>query len=532
SAKLNAVGSYRIYGGASAQVLAAGTLSGGDRPLGMMYANVAVGDLDGDSTKEIIFAGRQDVQINSCNVIAANWDESISNLAFWSKGKSIPVNGNDWGFHPIPPLVAFNPQLTRASDHGTPDTLLAWNSILRCEAKNSDFTEGFKGLTSIGLPVYTNVFAADVNGDQRDELVSLSSVGGVGIEIFGLGTGNTFAVDTIPVTVGTFFTLGAADLTAQSLILRYTGTSVKYTNPKIIAVIASPPFYANAADTPAFGNAGTSLGMTSSASQTKANVFSVNANFSFGATANCPLWGDLGDLEIKYTFGASFSTGFERTTETSCTHRYTTLAGSDAVVYSCVPYDVYSYEVLHSPNANAIGTSVTVDIPRSPQVILMDKDLFNLIPENPLLVESSILTHSIGDPYTYMNLTQATALFTQNPKGLIDVEGINSPSGDNQVAESIVCITDSKGTSYGGGLSFTVSVEEVAFGALFGAEMGFSDEFTYTVQTSESTELSGAVPGSSLAENQVFKFGILGYQKTEPSLQATPFMVVSYWVGR
>jgi hypothetical protein len=532
SAKANAVGCYKIYEGSTPSVIATGTLGGGTCPLTLMYANVALGDLDGDGRKEVIFAGRQDMSLNSCNVVAADWSSTSLNLSFWSSGYTIAVAGGDWAYNPIPPLVAFNPAVVTDTSTTYPETLLAWDNILTYSTSSTKFTQGYKGLMTIPRSVYTNVAAADVNYDNQDELISLSSVGGVGIEIYSF-EGAAYAKTTIPAQVTSsgdkFMSVCTADLTGQSVVLQYLGTTVKYTNPQLIAVLASPPYYSDATSNGAFGNCGTSFGTSTGTTTSYSDSFTLSASFSIGVSVEAPLWGSVGSTEEKYTLGASFSYGFEAEKEVSYSHNYTTMAGNDAVIFSCIPFDVYSYKVLNSPNGSAVGTTITVDIPRTPQIIEMERSAFNALPSNTLSIGSSVLVHTLGIPSSYNNYTNISTLCNAASGGLIDPTGMTSPVGTGAYATSTVSLSQSKGTQLGAGLSYTASIQTVTAGVLFGAEVGFSDDFEYSVSTSKQTEISGSVPGIN-STDKAFQFGIAGYNLTVPNLQSSPFMVVTYWV--
>jgi hypothetical protein len=458
----------------------------------------------------------------------AKWSSTSSNLSFWSSGNTIAVTGSDWAFHPIPALVAFNPDPKTGDADARPDTLLAWNTVFRYDSTTQKLATGYKGLSAISLPVYTNACAGDVNYDNQDELISLSSAAGVGFEVYSLGSGNSFTRTAIPATVGTYMSLCAADLTGQSVVFEYLGTSVKYTNPQVIGVLASCPYYESAASNPAFGNASTDLTMTKTTSTDKTSSFTLETSFSVGASADCPLWGKAGEMEVRYTLGASFGFGFSESMEYSCSDTYSTLAGKDAVIYSCIPFDVYEYRVVNSPNAEAIGTTVTVNIPRTAQIVLMDRDTYNALPNNPAKVGSSVLSHTAGKPHSYKGFADINALCAASG-GLIDTVGDTSPVGASTVRASTVSVSKGSGTILGGGISISASVEEVVLGCLFGAEIGFSSEFEYTVTTSDSTEISGSVPGIN-AEDSPFTFGIAGYKLQDATVQSTPFMVVNYWV--
>jgi hypothetical protein len=527
SAKANAVGSYRIYGGAVPRLLASGSLGGGSCPLSLLYANVCLGDLDGDGRKEVIFAGRQDLVSNPCNVVAADWDAAGSTLAFWSQGHTIPVAGTDWGYNPIPPLVAFDPNPRTEQSKSRPEVLLAWDNILVCNPDTRAFSQGYKSLSTIARPLNTNVCAADINYDNQDELVSLSSAGGVGFEVYSLGSGNSFSRTTISASLsGNYVSSCVADLRGQSVVLEYLGSAVKYTNPQLVAVLASPPYYAADAGNSAFGNTCTSFGKATSSGQANSNSFTVSAGVIFGVQGDMPLWGDTLAETDKVTISASFTYAFENEREATVSHAYATMAGKDAVIFACIPYDVYSYRILSAPNSAVVGTTMTVDMPREPQVIQMERGAFNAIPLNPISVGSSVLSHTIGDPRSYPN-RQAIASACASG-GMYDPTGIPSPVGDGQYSTDTVSVSDGKSTTVGGGVSVEASVEITVLGALFGVEAGFSDDFSYTVTTTRTTEISGSVPG--ILSGSGFTFGVAGYNVADTKIQPAPFMVVTYWV--
>lgn len=531
SSKIGSIAYYRIFGGSSPSIISSGTLAQGVCPYSLMYANVALGDIDGDGRKEVLFAGRKDLTGNDCVLVAAAWDASSSGLKFFQNGFAVGnSDGGLWGFHSIAPLVAFNPDEKTAVKR---ELVLVWNSIVAYDSSAKTFSLGYKGLSYISLPVYTNVAAADLNYDHQDELISMSSVGGAGIETWSLGTGNSFTKTTlsVPITGTDYYpSLCAADLEGNSLTLRFKSQTVKYSNPSIVAVLASPPYYADAASNPAMGNTGTTFGTKKDTSNTSSTSFSVSASMTFGAEAEAPLEGDALKLRTTATLGASFTYAFESERETSCGHYFTYITGKDAVIFSCVPFDVYTYEILSAPNSATAGRTMTVDFPRDPQLIMMDRLAFNALPNNPLQVGSSVLVHTLGQPKSYRN-HDAVVQLCASDGDMYDDEGMTSPSDGNGIETSSVSSTNVNSKRVGTGASIVLSREAVVLGVVFGQELGFDTSFDYTVKTSTSTEISGSVPGINDSDSP-FWFGIAGYKLTDTSVQPNPFLVVTYWVGK
>jgi len=112
---------------------------------------------------------------------------------------------------------------------------------------------------------------------------------------------------------------------------------------------------------------------------------------------------------------------------------------------------------------------------------------------------------------------------------MYDPTGMTAPVGNSQLTTDTVCISQSKGTKMGTGLSIEASEEDVVLGVLFGASIGFSADFEYTVTTTDSTEISGTLPGINSSDS-VFQFGIAGYNYKDTAIQTNPFFVVTYWV--
>jgi hypothetical protein len=527
SSGTGSVAYYRVFGGSSPKLITDGSLAQGVAPYSLMYANVALGDIDGDGRKEVLFAGRKG---NDCVLVAAAWDASSSGLKFFPNGYAVGnSDGNLWGFHSVAPLVAFNPDEKTAVKR---ELVLVWNSVVAYDTTAKTFSLGYKGLSYISLPVYTNVAAADLNYDHQDELISMSSSGGVGIETWSLGTGNSFTKTTLGVPItGTDYYPGlcAADLEGNSLALRFKSQTIKYSDPRIVAVLASPPYYADAASNPSMGNTGTTFGMSKDDSKTSSTSFTVSASMTFGAEAETPLEGDALKLRTTATLGASFSYAFESEKTMSCSHSYTIMTGKDAVIFSCVPFDVYTYEILSAPNSATTGKTMTVDFPRDPQLIMMSRETFNALPFNPLQVGSSVLVHTLGQPKSYRN-HDAVVQLCASDGDMYDDAGMTSPSEASGFATSSVSSTNANSKRVGTGVSLSISREAVVLGVVFGQELGFDTSFDYTVKTSTSTEISGSVPGNDT--DLPFDFGIAGYKVTDASVQPNPFLVVTYWVGR
>jgi hypothetical protein len=212
---------------------------------------------------------------------------------------------------------------------------------------------------------------------------------------------------------------------------------------------------------------------------------------------------------------------------------YSTIGGEDLVIFTCIPIDVYTYKVLKASDPSAVGSTVTINMPRKPQLIPMEKSTFNALSNVPVNIGSSVLTHTIGSPTSYPSYATIKALESDSgSKGLWDPNGMSIGVSGGYVSDEVQQSTTTSST-YGAGFSYEASLEVVAGGALFGTSYGYEGEYDYTVSTTEGTIIEGVVPNLPTTANasDIFRFGVSSY-KTKVTGQKPEFMVVTYWVNK
>lgn len=232
-------------------------------------------------------------------------------------------------------------------------------------------------------------------------------------------------------------------------------------------------------------------------------------------------------IETKATFGASFTYGTSTSVETTVSHTYSAIGGEEVVLFSCIPVDVYTYKVLRSPNQASIGTEVTVNVPRKPQIVSMSRDKYNALPELPAPIGDDVLGYTIGVPSSYPTKDSITNLVNSSGGGLMDKEGLFT--GDSQGANTTtVEQSTTKENTYGAGFSYQVEQTNVVSGVLWGISYGFEGSLDYGFSTGTGTTIEGVVPNTT-GTNPSFQYGIGSYQK-KIDAQEQPFVVVTYWV--
>ena len=105
--------------------------------------------------------------------------------------------------------------------------------------------------------------------------------------------------------------------------------------------------------------------------------------------------------KTKRTFKASMDWTATASASIETTVSYSSGPGEDKVVFSSVPFDVYYYEVISSPDPKAVGETITINLPREPQTFSVSRTFFNDNNGEAMDIDERILPHTIGDPWSY-----------------------------------------------------------------------------------------------------------------------------------
>ncbi|HRV34132.1 MAG TPA: hypothetical protein P5281_07350, partial [Anaerovoracaceae bacterium] len=198
--------------------------------------------------------------------------------------------------------------------------------------------------------------------------------------------------------------------------MSYTGNHyVVYTDPKVLAVIASAPYFEDVANMPGgddhVGNSDTSYSSTTGSEQGSSSSNTISAGAYFGIDADVTVFGvkvASFEMETEYSHGWTWAT--EKASSLEQTITYGTAAGEDAVAFYSIPMEVYEY-TLSTPVTNESNVvtgytdqTMTVNIPHTAAVSVLSLDKYESIaadyPELPQ-ISGVALKHTIGDPSTY-----------------------------------------------------------------------------------------------------------------------------------
>ncbi len=197
----------------------------------------------------------------------------------------------------------------------------------------------------------------------------------------------------------------------DTTILKYTGEHYyNYSDPEVLAVLASPPYYADLAnddDDSQMIESSTAYSSTkgSGGGSTYSNSFSVGVYTSWEKTWSM-LGVELASAEAEASINNTFTWETQKTSSLEYEVEYATMAGVDTVVMYSMPVETYVYEA-QIPNENGDGydtQTMTVNIPYEPSIQTISLENYNKIYNtyNGVLPDvSNALTHTVGEPGSY-----------------------------------------------------------------------------------------------------------------------------------
>lgn len=201
----------------------------------------------------------------------------------------------------------------------------------------------------------------------------------------------------------------------DTMLLKYTGEHYyTYSDPEVLAVLASPPYYADLAnddDDSQMIESSTAYGTTqgSGGGSTYSNSFSVGVYTSWEKTFKI-FNVELFSAEAEFSINNTFTWETQKTSSLEYEVEYATMAGVDTVVMYSMPIETYVYEA-QTPNEAGTGYDtqlMTVNIPYEPSIQTISLENYNKIYNTyrDILPDvSRTLTHTVGDPGSYASST-------------------------------------------------------------------------------------------------------------------------------
>jgi hypothetical protein len=303
----------------------------------------------------------------------------------------------------------------------------------------------------------------------------------------------------------------------------YDEHRVQFTNPHVLAVVASPPHWDNVNYT---AEGETSYGQTTSGASSLETSAGLSVGMSLGFEVE-DIFGLFG-LEFEASIKESVSTTFSQTSSWEESISYTTPQGEDMVVFTAIPYDLYYYKVVEVPTGSTykVGDYYTVNLPRRPVKSQAELGYYNNIMENQYRIA---VKHTVGDPKSYYTESEKNAFRTQFPAGIFSSGSRTVGQGSSTTTISRSQMTE---TEKGKGIETEVSlkVEVEAFNVKVGLETALTAGISYSNSVGQGTDIEGCVasmPADAYGDaNKRFDWGLMAFPQY---VTGSTYFLVTYW---
>jgi len=513
------IGRYAIYEGLANEPTQQGPLTfivGGAQHAGR-DAQVAIGDVDGDRLGEIVFGGLVD---------GSKW-------CLYALEYNRPADAPLYGWKPF----FYDPGWVNGAIP-RPLVLLDWDGDSIDEIFFNVYLyevtrELAPKLVNIGFgDTMRRMAAGDVDGDGRDDL------------IYEWGTVEAYGLNSLDVpahkrswsgssTPYYSVILAPLNVDGDSAVVRYDGEhELLFSAPRVLAVMASPPYHEGIGQN-VDATASTFGKIVDQTVETETSL-GMKTGFSVGYEGDFGFFGGV-DLTVSVEQSLDFISGQSATIERS--HAFTSGPGEDKVVFTTVPFDVYYYVIVSSPDPKDVGRTVTINVPREPQTLATTLAFYNAHNGGGVDVGGSILGHTPGDVWSYPTLAERDALLAAADENEPGYDPLwNGPMGVSEGGGfDTLGISKTQGSKRGAAMDFSVEVEFVSKspgGAKAGTSVGFHYGYSTTLSTSDTAFFEGTVgniPAASYTAENRYQFGLFVYPY---STGGQKFLVMNWWTER
>lgn len=393
------------------------------------------------------------------------------------------------------------------------------------------------GLTGTPTPTYTvegsfpntddntvvDVKVGDLDNDGKQDMVVLSCsrdngwdrVCSYGLNSSGLIAAKHWFIPTdtnTPDQFGSTTCIAVGNFEDNSPRVRYAGHTLTFTDPIVVAALASPPYWADVAEADSgYANAYPGWNTTFGETQANSSDTSTSVGFSVGCSIEyeqkASIFGiTIADFKSSVSFEYNTSWEWSQSYEVSKEVQYNCPAGENMVVFTSVPIDQYRYQVVSTNDPDSpVGSYLSINIPRDCSTYFVTQDFFNshigsgIVPP----IDGSVFSHTVGKPETYPSPSQEVRLMSDafgsgspaasdyqcSPVGV--AEGTNNISGGSTNLQISLTSSTSKTASHN--FSLATAVGGGAGGLTVLATAGFQTGYSATSTVSTSTTFGGTV---------------------------------------
>jgi len=330
--------------------------------------------------------------------------------------------------------------------------------------------------------------------------------------------------------------VAAGNVDNDSPRVKYAGHQLLFTDPVIIAVLVAPPYWSDiAANDADYAGAYTGWETAYGTVTTSSTSAGVSAGFSIGTCVEFEQSGSvfgvkLATVKASASFKQSFDYSVSSDFSISKSITYKGANGEDRVIFTAVPMDIYSYEVVDSPSGEGVGSIMTIELPRNYSTYSVTRDFYN--EHNGIVedIDDDVLQHTSGQPFSYPNAARKASLQASyggysSDASVPVAQGVSTTALDIAVeigTEETIDLATEVEVQGGGG----------AGGLAVLATAGFTVGFNYTTSTSVGTTFGGTVGylptafyGDSLHD---YSSGLFVYPFFD-SRDNRSYWIVNYW---
>jgi len=387
-------------------------------------------------------------------------------------------------------------------------------------------------------PDNSTMAVGDMNGDKHDDIVALSRDRDA-VFIWGFqGLDATSKkplygkVDSIPVKqtdMGShdYPMLVPVNVDDDTSLLEFSEakSDFVFTEPVLIAAIAAPPCQNDIGQS--LDACQTSFGTAETQQVSKENSVTLSASITVGVSFEDRTFTQSAlDIEATATVAATRTRGTAYSVEKSVT--FSTGSMEDAVVFTTIPYDRYSYKIISDPHPELIGSMTTISVPREPITLMVERSFYNAhVAPGSIEIDDTVFQHTVGERASYPSPATKQQLLARY--GGIESKQVSVGQGTGQIGVGLEVANEiSSGQALE--LGYEMSISLTAGGVMGGFKVGGSVSDNLTVVSGKSTSYQGsvgAIDAAHFAQNQ-YDFGLFTYPYKAPS--GVQFEVLNYWV--
>ena len=399
-----------------------------------------------------------------------------------------------------------------------------------------------------------DIQTGDVDADAKEDLIylyadSLSTniysprVTAYGVENYGdwndIETKKSYLTDLtnwIFSSMATLCSMTAGNVDDDSQRVRYTGHELEFTTPTIIATLASPPYYSSIADAVGndynYGSWVTTFGETSAQSSTDANSVGFSVGTSVEFEQGISVFGvNVAEFKTSASFTSSTSWDFTTGTSISKSVTYSCSGGEDRVIFTSVPMDIYSYEIIYSPDAEEIGSTLYIKIPRDCSTYTVQKNFYNENNGDLPDIPSTVLPHTLGLPSSYPDEDEKEALMDEYGGYEVGPSTVAQGTGGSGTTTLDISVESTQEETISVDFSTDIMNGVGAAGVTVSETLGFNSGYSYTSASTEGTSFGGTVGFLPTAYYTSYSYSSgLFVIKYEDDQSGQSWWAINYWM--